>query len=246
MASPKLKRVLVVEGRTDLHIILYILRNINTNITYNKHPKNPRVWVVRGIHEKPDTEIEIEIREEGGIDSLCKEIEVRLREEKLERIGFVFDADNDPNARWKQVRNEILKAYEELPTVDSSVLKKDLQYKPVSGGVWVKRQKPEIGMWMMPNNKDAGAIENFLEHMVYPDDYRWGRAQNYVNEVIKDSKKFSKFKIFDRKNTLKANIHAWLAVQNKPTRFLGRAIESGDFNLAAQKAQPFRQWLEGF
>ena len=96
---------------------------------------------------------------------------------------------------------------------------------------------------MMPNNKDTGAIEEFLTYMIHLKDHYWKHAQDYVETILQEGKQFPERKTIKEKNISKANIHAWLAVQEEPGNPPGTAIEAGYFDAESVKVQPFRQWL---
>ena len=90
------KRFIVVEGKTDLNIVLRLLEKNNPGMTWENRDDH-RTFVINLPEEK---ELQLVIREEKGIDQLCGRISVWLKLPKLECIGFVFDADNNPRGRW--------------------------------------------------------------------------------------------------------------------------------------------------
>lgn len=225
MVNPHSKRLIVVEGDTDLHIVLQLFKRNNPQIDCD---------------EVSDY---VKICQEGGVDQMCRELSTWLKEPKLECIGFVFDANSDPKKRWKQVREKILQAYIEVRPVAHTKLKKAFCANPVPEGIWIRDCKPKVGMWMMPNNEHPGTIENFLTEMIPPEDYRWDHAQNYVQTTLEKKEQFSKHKIFPKTKQMKADIYAWLAIQEDPGMFPGAAIKRKYFNSDAPKAQPFQKWL---
>ena len=220
------KCVIVVEGKTDMHVVLHLLNKINPgNDPYkNKAAQNQIVVKLPGGED-----LQIELFEAGDIDLLQKVIGVKMKESDLSCIGFVFDADSDPQGRWYQIRNKILEVRNEL--------EKNIPPTPISKGVCAKSHEHEIvvGMWMMPNNKDRGAIENFLSYMIPKNDL-WTHAQKYVGEVPR--------RLFKKQYTMRAKVHAWLAVQKEPGKPPGTAIKAKFLNACAPEAKLFQNWLK--
>lgn len=159
------KRVIVVEGKTDFHVVSNLLKKDNLQL---------QVYSEDGSDG------------EKGIELLLKKIPMRL-ESELECIGFVFDANGNPVNRWKQVRNQILKSH---PKAEKMKLDRCIPEMPVSKGICVSDYKPVVGMWMMPNNKDEGTIEKFLSYMIHPEDLCWKYAQKYIENVPETERKF--------------------------------------------------------
>jgi hypothetical protein len=77
------KRILLVEGGDDEHVLKHICGN-------------------RGI---PHLD---EIRSFGGVDALLESISVRLKaSEDADIVGVVLDADTDLNSRWQSLRDRL-------------------------------------------------------------------------------------------------------------------------------------------
>ena len=224
--------VIVVEGKTDQHVVLHLLGGSDPRFADYKVDEQERSLILR---RSESVDGEIAICEEGSVQELCGSIEWRLKASGLRRIGFVFDANDNPNARWERVRNEILKV---LPD-----LKRVIPAKPTSEGVWNSKNGLAVGMWMMPDNKSKGAVEDFLVRMIPDGDYCWGQARNYVGEVGKKRKTLRPRKIFASKDARKAEIHAWLAVQENPGSPPGLGIGAGYFKSNIAEVQLFQDWL---
>lgn len=231
-------RIIVVEGKTDLHVILHLLEKSNPNMRCERVNNYTSVARLPGKRN-----LQINICQEGSFSELCDEIEVWLMKPKLECVGFVFDANGDPRRNWQRVRNRILRVYEELQDIPSPELREIFCETPVPGGIWVRDCVPKVGMWMMPNNKDTGAIEEFLAYMIRQEDHCWEHTQKYVKTIFQEGIRFPKRKVLKEKNIPKANIHAWLAVQEEPGKPPGTAIKTGYFDTENLRVQAFRQWL---
>lgn len=79
------RRVLLVEGRDDEHVMKHICGN-------------------RGIAELD------EIKSHGGVTALLESFPVRLKESDTEALGVVLDADTDIGARWRSVASHLERA----------------------------------------------------------------------------------------------------------------------------------------
>ncbi len=55
---------------------------------------------------------------------------------------------------------------------------------PASAGTIVQGV-PRIGIWLMPNNKTAGELEDFVAALIPGDDPVWPRSQAYIDEIPK-------------------------------------------------------------
>lgn len=233
MAASNSNRVIVVEGETDLNVIWYLLKR-----------KNPQIQKIRNKNQVPTIEVvgeksqQLGIHRERGFNRMLEEISTRLKIPKLECVGFVFDANGDPEDHWKKIRERIIKQHKELQIMPSSELEKIFPETPVLGGIWVGNCNPKVGMWMMPNNKDSGAIEDFLTCMIRPKDRSWGHARGYVKTIFQE-----KCGVMEKSKIPKADFYAWLAVQKKPGKFPGAAIKHRYLDPDVPKAQPFQKWL---
>lgn len=90
------KRILLVEGSDDKHVIL----------------------ALRQAHNIPDV---FEICVSGGIEALIESLGVRLKESDLERLAVVVDADEDLQARWNRIVSKVgLTGFGQLPATPSN------------------------------------------------------------------------------------------------------------------------------
>ena len=77
--------------------------------------------------------------------------------------------------------------------------------------------EPRVGIWLMPNNKVPGELEEFVASMIPDGDPVWPLAKDYVDRIPTKHRKFSDRKI------LRAKVHSWLATRTEP-RKMGAAI----------------------
>lgn len=190
-------RLLVVEGVNDKHVVRQIARR------------------ERGVGD-------FEIADVGGIEPLLSGLESRVNMPERIALGIVADADDDPNARWRSIRNR-MPAHITLPE------------RPASGGVIVAGQ-PRVGVWLMPNNADPGELEDFIRRMLPPNDSVWPLAEQYIRSIPASDRQFASGK------TLRAQLYAWLATRRDPRR-MGEAIRTRDLAVDGDLCREFVEWL---
>ena len=95
---------------------------------------------------------------------------------------------------------------------------------------------PRIGVWVMPDNVSTGELEDFVRHMIPTGDPVWPRAEDYIDEIPADARRF------DDDTITKNQIHAWLAARKFPG-LIGVAIREGDLAVNNPLSQTFLRWL---
>ncbi len=162
----------------------------------------------------------IDIRVLGGIEELLSSIPVQVKASDINTLGIVVDADTSLESRWQSVTSQLSKAgYGSIPTVPqpSGTL--------VHGGVLLN-----IGIWVMPDNRVSGMLEDFVAFLVPPDDVLWGYAKECLSKI-------------SVKNPSKSLIHTWLAWQDEPGKPLGQAITMRYLDPEAEYSMSLSWWL---
>lgn len=167
-----------------------------------------------------------DIQDKEGIDNLLEAIGLEVKAPGRVAVGIVADANDDPNARWAAVSNRLrgVNVGIEMPDAPSP-------NGAIMGGV------PRVGVWLMPDNRRPGELENFAQEMVPDDDPVWPLARGYVRDIPQEARKFSPNK------TSRAELHAWLAMREEPG-FMGSAIGRGDLKTDGELCSAFLAWLE--
>jgi len=159
----------------------------------------------------------------------------RLRDDLMVRpltgvkvIGAIDDADTDPHGRWHSLRNGLL---------DSGYI--DFPNEPLEGGTIVPGMAglPSIGIWLMPNNKLIGMLEDFLASLIREEDVLLKKAVSCVDGIPSEQRRFR-----DTYRS-KALIHTWLAWQEEPGTPLGLAMTKRYLDADHALARQFLQWL---
>lgn len=171
-----------------------------------------------------------EIKSYGGIEPLIEGIDVRLKESDIETVGIVVDADADARARWDAVANRLRKAgYHDVPT--------DLPPEGLVLDAPSRTLLPRIGVWLMPDNRVSGILEDFLAFLVPDGDELFVYIRKCMDDLAPQLCRFSSVK------KPKALIHSWLAYQDDPGRPLGQAISARYLDPSIKHADIFAEWL---
>ena len=199
--------LLVVEGTSDQHTVFHLCRTA-----------------------RPGLETIFESLDARGFQGVLGTVPIYVNQEGMIAIGFVVDADDTPDEHWGQVINEIAIANDEIqlpqnPDPDGTIIPED----PAIGS-------PRIGIWVMPDNTSTGELEDFVRHMIPGDDTVWTRAQDYINNIPADARRF------DNDAITKNQVHAWLAARRHPG-LIGLAVRDGDLNPDGRLPQTFLRWL---
>ena len=200
---------------------------------------HPRVLLVEGpddkhvvIHlsERSGLAQNFMIVEKEGKDSLLDSIEVEVDIPGRTVLGIMLDANDSLDARWQAVTDRLNRLRREdhfdLP---------DLPPKPEPGGTIIDGRL-RIGVWLMPDNLSTGELEDFVGNMIPSGDPVWPRAEDFIDGIPTDDRKFAPGKI------QRAKVHAWLAARESP-RPMGLSIRAGDLDTNASNTTTFVNWL---
>ena len=214
------KRILLVEGKNDQHVMwnLFEVRKV------------PETFKV----ECPKTEPDVD--EAGGIQNLFESIPRQLRASGLERLAVVVDAnDKGPATRWQTIRNRLLdQGYKGIPKAHSA-----------GGTVFELSLRPQtprsvrFAVWIMPDNGSPGMLEDFVAQLIREDDGMLPLVDRFLESIPKEQQRFRE------QHRPKARIHSWIAVGERPGRPMGQAIKADEQLDANHPAvQPFLDWVQ--
>lgn len=219
-------RVLLVEGIDDLHVLAHIFKahGLEGKITIRDQEGVSR------IKKKLDENFFEHLLEElAGAD-----LSAELKGSEVTALGIVVDADFDLKARWESLANRL----------------KDLKYQsvpafPETSGTILRENEnslPPIGIWLMPDNTLPGMLEDFIKLLV-PDEQEklWQRAVKVVNSIPKKECKFITEK---SDKTAKAQIHTYLAWQERPGVPYGIAIREKFLKADSEHANNLITWVK--
>ena len=200
---------------------------------------HPRVLLVEGpddkhvvIHlsERSELEQNFWIIEKEGKDKLVDSIVLEARTPGRTVLGIVLDANDNPDARWQALTDRLNRLRQEdhfdLP---------ELPDKPEPSGTIIEG-KLRIGVWLMPDNRSTGELEDFVGSMIPSGDPVWPLSEAYIEGIPPADRKFAPGKI------QRAKVHAWLATREEPRR-MGLAIKARDLVTDAANTAAFVNWL---
>jgi len=199
------KRVLLVEGINDLHVIKDLL-------------------IAHGI------EGQIEIRDKQGISNILATLKTEV-DANQDFLGIVVDANSSLDSRWQSLIDRLK---------DKEIGYAKVPAEPVENGLILKGQGflPKLGIWVMPNNKLVGKIENFIRLLVAEEkENLWLIVEKVVSEIPAEEK------LFADKDIIKAQVHTFLAWQDEPGRPMGESITRRYFQTDAPEALNFVEWI---
>jgi len=181
------------------------------------------VWALCEKHNICET---FDIIDCQSIYKLVEQIPVRLKESGIDTIGIMIDADIDIKARWQSIRNQLEKQHFHIPT--------DLPDK----GLIVQNGYQKVGVWIMPDNKTNGMLEDFLSFLIPDNDPLLPIAyQTLENIEIRGLDKYIPV------HKPKALIHTWLAWQQNPGTPMGQSITKKYLSTDQTTCCRFIQWL---
>ena len=225
-----------VEGKNDLFALVNLL--IRHGINYDHKP-----WPIAypefhaAVSDSTD-----ESRDAMGIDALLTMISDEVRIQAGRTVGFVLDADEFPVSRWQAVRDRLQECGVETEGTDPQEIQ-TLQTIPEQGFIGRSRTfEARVGVWLMPDNQNAGALEHFLESLI-PNS---GDGENSLFTFAKSCTATANAHhgaLIREVDSLKANLACWLAWQSNPGRPYGTAIRARYFQHESPTALQFVDWF---
>ena len=166
-----------------------------------------------------------------GVDAVFERIPIELKfAQEGDIVGIVVDADEDPKARWDAVRGRLAETgFSDVPA------------RPQAGGTILDAPGSllleRVGVWIMPDNRNSGKLENLLLSMIPEDDDLFEHATGCIESIANPR--------FGEKDREKALVHTWLAWQAEPGRPYGTAIAAGFLDHDVPDVDAFAAWLDG-
>ena len=183
--------------------------------------------VVRHLCYKIGLEKDFCIRVKGNIDELLDAISLEIKAPGLNSIGIVADANDDLDARWRAVSDRFRDRLREADIKPPDA--------PSSEGTIID-STPRIGVWLMPDNRSPGELEDFVQTMIPAGDPVWPRSRQYIDGIPDESRKFIP------KKKSRAELYAWLATRKDP-KLMGAAIGAEDLWIDGALCTSFAAWM---
>jgi len=166
----------------------------------------------------------------NGFEDLLKPgvIGAELKTPGLKALGVIVDANSDAEHRWRRIRERAIQRIPELP-----------EQMPVEGVVCEIAAGPRFGAWLMPDNRSRGMLETFLSLFVPTDNAPlWLLVQEHCRDA-----KARCHAPYNEAHLDKAQIHAWLALQDPPGQALHLAVLAKTLRPSSPHADQFVQWF---
>ena len=163
------------------------------------------------------------IQDKKGFEKLAQSIPLEVKAPGRIALGIMVDANDDPERRWRSITTRLHSAGIETPET------RETAGTVIDGS-------PRVGIWLMPDNQSGGELEDFVTSLVPESDPVWPLANDYIEGIPPDHRKFKSHKI------AKAKLAAWLATREDP-RQMGLAIKAQDLDVNQPVALTFADWL---
>jgi len=172
-----------------------------------------------------------EIKPHGNDLKLLEAFPVRLKESEISAVGVVLDADTDLPARWQALKHRLVAAgYTNTP--DQPALEGTILTPPPATLL------PRFGVWIMPDNRSSGILEDFLQFLVPGESPLFGHAKSSVQGIPLGERRFTDLA------EPKAIIHTWLAWQKEPGKPFGTAITAKFLDPNVPQVDVLVRWLK--
>ena len=182
--------------------------------------------VISSIYKRNNIPVNFFMPDCNCIENVKKSIPLLLKGNVVNTLGIIIDADYDFRARWQSIQN-LLREYgfnipDDLP----------------ESGLINQNESKKVGVWIMPDNKTDGMLEDFLAFMVPEDDQLLPIARTTLENI--ETRGLDKY-ISAHKP--KALIHTWLAWQKKTGASLGLSILTKYLSTDTEICTKFTCWL---
>ena len=212
----KERSLLRVEGKDEVHAIYHLL------LRHDIDCRREDVAVdIQSIYDHG-------VDEPGGREKLLEGMQTEVKTSTGRSVGFILDADEVVEDRWRAVRGSLNDVGLTLP-----------DEVPREGFVGeADAFKARVGVWLMPDNRQSGALEEFLKDLVDSSDPLLPIAQTSTDQARNRGARFRD------SYRLKAVLYAWLAWQEDPGLPYGTAIKARYFSHDSVNALAFVEWFK--
>lgn len=162
-----------------------------------------------------------------GKQGVLSAIPIAVRAGTGKSIGFVMDANDSLQDTWRAVAARLKEVGVQAP-------------KEIPEGGYVGKSKDygaRVGVWLMPDNRKTGALEDFLQDLINESSPLFTHAKDSAREAKKHGARYA------NKDYLKAVLHTWLAWQKEPGRPYGTAIKARYFGANSAAVKRFINWF---
>lgn len=212
-------RLLLVEGESDKSFFQEVCRSLGLQASVRVAP--PRE--VQGAHNSKE-----------GVFKHLPVLLKQLSDGSLERLAVVVDADfeQDSGLGCRRTRERVEGILRE---VGFSPAKRAPQQR---GLVFTHSDGfADLGLWIMPDNRQDGCLENFVQTCVGQDEQPLLRRAQDVVGALPSPRRFKDVQVG------KAELATWMAWQQQPGRRLYHALQAGLIDVENQPFVGLIEWL---
>jgi hypothetical protein len=182
---------------------------------------------ISGLCKRFSLKQNFEIKDLKGVEKLLKALNNRLAEDRG-TLGIVIDADEQPQKRWKSVKDKLKSLGYDCPETPAE-----------SGTILSHALLPGVGIWMMPNNEAPGKLEDLVRQLIPEGDELVPKVNETLNEL-----EVSNIARYASKDRSKAFIHTWLAWQDTPGKPMGQGISANYYQLDHPVSANLVNWMK--
>ena len=211
--------VLLVEGQADIDFFEALLR---------------RSDMLDRIEIRPPRNFGFRTNTVSHFPKLIKLLLKMLKAGQVRHFGIVADADHVSGGgfeqRWKQMTQPLKDYGYRIPSNPPKL--------PCLGSIFRHSELPPVGLWLMPDRKHNGMLEDLI--------YKTVKREENQGELIKWAEKcVSKLpvRLFSSYHHTKAIVYSWLAWQKRPGQTLDVAINGELIDSESKEMQGFVKWL---
>lgn len=223
-----MSKLLLVEGDSDKEFFENFCQYHQLNI------KKDNIKTFEIVAPK-DIDKEKGYNSKQGIINLLDKLLPQVKTKSVTQLGIVVDAD------FVQTGTGFDKTHEQIA---KKLAQYDYELKP-NANIAVNQSNvilPDIGVWIMPNHYDDGAIEYWLQENIHKDEQGF---YHYVNDIIEKIETDNKQK-FKSSQQLKVKIGTWLLWQEKPHLGAGNLFKPKIDNLIYRNGSSYQALLKWF
>ena len=185
------------------------------------------VWALCEAHKLPEC---FAVKVKKGKASLLKSLYWYLQDPlAYPVVGILLDADEQIESTWDAVAGRLRGAGYSLP---SSPHTEGMVLDHPSG------DGPRVGVWVMPDNRLPGMLEDFVRLLIPAGDALAPEAERALQVI--EGRGLQRYASQHRP---KAFVHTWLAWQEEPGKPMGLAITKRYLDPTSPQADVFVAWL---
>jgi hypothetical protein len=181
------KRVLLVEGPDDEHVVKHICGQRNLGEIDDIIPCESKQQLLEDIGPR-----------------------LKISADQIATLGIIVDADENMQATWQSLIDRLKTAgYQNIPSAPDS------NGTVIAGPPTASDTLPlpKIGIWLMPDNTVPGILEDFLRFLILQDDALLAHVETAIASIPPEQLRFTEFK---RPKALIHTWLAWQKEPGKP------------------------------